>query len=265
MDNQYILTPYFMGQHAGGLDELSEAGWVVNRRADEPPGDAELSPREQLAQIGALLSPLREAVTGAARAGRRPVSVAGDCIAAIGVLAGLQEAGIRPTVLWLDAHGDFNTWETTPSGFLGGMPLAMIVGRGEQALLKSAGLEPVPESRVILAGARDLDPGEQEALISSEVTHVERVSDLLTGELPDGPLYVHFDCDVLDAAAAPAMYYPTPNGPDAATLRRVFERLAETGRVVAASMSTWAPELDEDGRSRAVCMELLAELVDTAG
>jgi arginase family enzyme len=59
------------------------------------------------------------------------------------------------------------------------------------------------------------------------------------------------------------MYYPTPGGPDADTLRRVFERLADTGRVVATSMSTWAPELDADGRSRAICMELLAELVDS--
>lgn len=264
MDNQYILTPYFMGQHAAGLDALAEGGWVINRRADEPPAARELPADEQLQRIGALLAPLREAVTGTARAGRRPVSVAGDCVAAIGVLAGLQEAGISPTLLWFDAHGDFNTWETTPSGFLGGMPLAMIVGRGEQRLLEAVGLAPLPERRVILAGARDLDPGEEEAVISSDITHYERVTDLLSGDLPDGPLYVHFDCDVLDAAVAPAMYYPVPGGPDADTLRRVFERLADTGRIVAASMSTWAPELDDDGQTRAICMGLLAELVDTS-
>jgi arginase family enzyme len=57
------------------------------------------------------------------------------------------------------------------------------------------------------------------------------------------------------------MYYPAPDGPDAETLRRVFQHLAQTGRVVAASISTWAPELDEDGQSRAVCMGLLSELV----
>lgn len=262
MDNQYILTPYFIGRHAPGLDELAEGGWIVNRRAGEPAPAKEPSAQEQLEQIGALLAPLREAVTGAARAGRRPVSVAGDCISAIGVLAGLQEAGITPTLLWFDAHGDFNTWETTPSGFLGGMPLAMIAGRGEQALLEAVGLAPLPESHVILAGARDLDPGEAEAVAASEVTHFERVADLLSGELPEGPLYVHFDCDVLDPTAAPAMYYPAPGGPDAETLRRVFERLAKTGRIVAASLSSWAPELDEYGRSQAVCMELLAELVD---
>jgi len=59
------------------------------------------------------------------------------------------------------------------------------------------------------------------------------------------------------------MYFRSPGGPEPKTLRRVFERLAETGRVVAASMSTWAPELDHDGRSRAASLDLLAGLVDT--
>ena len=59
-----------------------------------------------------------------------PVVISGDCMVAIGVLAGLQARGIDPTLLWFDAHGDFHTWETTASGFLGGMPLAMVSGRG---------------------------------------------------------------------------------------------------------------------------------------
>lgn len=261
MENQYILTPYFMGERASGLDDLAQPGWVVNRRAAEPEAGSQLTPQQQQEHIITLLRPLRAAVAGAARAARRPVSIAGDCIATMGVLAGLHDAGISPTLIWLDAHGDFNTWETTPSGFLGGMPLAMIAGRGEQTMMEGVGLEPLPESRVILAGARDLDPGEQEAVASSAVTYLERVAGLLDAELPSGPLYVHFDSDVLDPGSAPAMVYPALNGSDPDTLRRVFQHLAQTGRVAAASLSTWAPELDEDGRSRAVCMDLLSELV----
>jgi arginase len=264
MDNQYILTPYFMGERSVGLNDLAGPGWIVNRRAEEPAAAGELTPQQRQQQIVTLLNPLRDAVAGAARARRRPVSLAGDCVATLGVLAGLQEAGIHPTLIWFDAHGDFNTWETTPSGFLGGMPLAMIVGRGEQTMPQGVRLETLPESRVILAGARDLDPGEAEAVAGSALTHLESVTKLLSMELPEGPLYVHFDADVLDPGAAPAMYYPAPGGPDAATLRRVFQYLAETGRLVAASLSTWAPELDEDGQSRAVSMELLAELVALA-
>lgn len=261
MDNQYILTPYFVGERWAGLDELAGPGWVVNRRAEEPAAAGELSPQQRQERILTLLKPLREAVAGAARAGRRPVSIAGDCVATLGLLAGLQEAGIYPTLIWFDAHGDFNTWETTPSGFLGGMPLAMIVGRGEQTMPQGAGLETVPESRVILAGARDLDPGEAEAVADSALTHLEGVTALLNIELPDGPLYVHFDVDVLDPGAVPAVYYPAPGGPDAETVRRVFQQLGQTGRLVAASMSSWAPELDPDGKTRALCMELLSELV----
>ncbi len=62
---------------------------------------------------------------------------AGDCVASLGVAAGLQRAGIEPSVAWLDAHGDFNTWETTPSGFMGGMPLAVLAGLGDQSISTS--------------------------------------------------------------------------------------------------------------------------------
>lgn len=264
MDNQFILTPYYMGRRAPGMDDLARGGWIVNRRTDEPVTGLLPLP-EQYRRLGALLTPLRDAVAGAVRAGRRPVSIAGDCMAPIGVLAGLQEAGVIPTLFWFDAHGDFNTWETSPSGFIVGMPLAQIVGRGDQHLLEETGLKPFPERRVILAGVRDFDPGEDEAVAASEVTNVERVTDLLSGDLPDGPLYVHVDADILDPTVAPAMYFRSPGGPDPDMLRRVFERLAATGRLVAASISTWAPELDHDGRSRAASLELLAGLVDSAG
>ena len=75
-------------------------------------------------------------VSAALTGGSLPVSIAGDCCTAIGVMAGLQKARIQPLFIWFDAHGDFNTWETTPSGFLGGMPLAMIAGMGEQSNAK---------------------------------------------------------------------------------------------------------------------------------
>lgn len=62
---------------------------------------------------------------------------------------GLQRAGIDPNLIWFDAHGDFNTWETTSSGFPGGMPLAMIVGKGEQTMPEAVGLRDLPEGQVI--------------------------------------------------------------------------------------------------------------------
>ena len=190
-----------------------------------------------------------------------PVSIAGDCCTAIAVAAGVQRAGVDASLIWLDAHGDFNTWETSPSGFLGGMPLAMMVGRGEQTMCDAVGLESLKENRIILADGRDLDPLEAEAVRASEMVHVPDYADLLTMPLPDGPLYVHFDTDVIDCGQAQAFNYPAPGGPSVDLVNKVMQRLASTGRVVAASMSTWNPELDHDGATARVCMDAFRLLV----
>ena len=169
----------------------------------------------------------------------------------IAVLAGLQRAGVAPTLIWFDAHGDFNTWETSPSGFLGGMPLAMIAGHGEQRMAQAVGLATQPEARIVLTDARDLDPEEAVALAASKVVHLPDVGALLDGPLPDGPLpdgplYIHFDCDVIAAEEAPAQHYPAPGGPGAAHLQAVFRRLAATGRLAAVSLCAWNPARDPD-------------------
>ena len=250
---EFLLTPFFLDEHKAGLEGLAQPGWQLNRPS-LPTGDTQ-------ARMVALYRPLRDAVAEAVAQGKGPVSVAGDCCTTLGVLAGLQQAGVEPTVMWFDAHGDFNTWETTPSGFLGGMPLAMAVGRGEQTMAEGVGLTSLPEEKVILTDARNLDPDEAEAVERSAVTHVPQVHDLLEMELPAGPLYVHFDTDILNPEEAPAMHYPAPGGPSARVLRRLFRKLAKSGQVAAVSLSSWAVEVDEDGRSQRVCLSLLEELV----
>jgi arginase len=208
-----------------------------------------------------LYRPLAQAVHKAVTNGQRPVSVAGDCCTTIGVLAGLQQSGMAPTLIWFDAHGDFNTWETSPSGFLGGMPLAMIVGRGEQRLVEGAGQTPLRELQVILTDARDLDPEEKRAVEESGVLHLPEVTMLLERPLPPGPIYVHFDVDVINAAEAPAMNYPAEGGPTVHELQGVFETLSASGQIEAVSVSSWNPELDEDGRTQRVVMALLDHLL----
>lgn len=257
-ENQFILTPFFLDEHEQGLETLAQQRWLVNRPG-LPAGKTPTA--EKQARMVALYRPLRDAVAEAVGQGKRPVSVAGDCCTTLAVLSGLQRAGLAPSLIWFDAHGDFNTWETTPSGFLGGMPLAMAVGRGEQTMVEGVGLRPLPEEKVILTDARDLDPGEREAVEESRLTHLSQVDNLLEMKLPAGPLYVHFDCDVLDPQEAPAMNYPAPGGPSAEMLGRVFRRLTASGQVAAVSLSSWAPELDEDGQSERVCLSLLGELV----
>ena len=252
MQNRFIVTPFFLDEPSPALESLAQA--VVNK-PNLPAGD-----RQQ--RMSALHEPIADFVADILAQGDRPVSIMGDCCATIGVLAGLQRAGLQPTLIWLDAHGDFNTWDTTPSGFLGGMPLAMMVGRGEQTLVNAVGLRPFPENRIILTDGRDLDPEEKRAIIESDVVHLTDFRTLLEHPLLNSPLYVHFDSDIINPDDAPAMSYRALGGPSAADLRTLFRSLAQTGRIEVVSMAAWNPNLDSDSRSQAVCMELLNCLIE---
>lgn len=254
MPDRFLLSPFFLDRPEPGLAHLAGEGWGV----DAP----ELPAAGQLERLAAVHRGIASWVAETLTVGQRPVVLAGDCCAAIPVLAGVQRAGIDPLLLWFDAHGDFNTPETTPSGFLGGMPLAMLVGRGDETLCRAAGVDPLLEERVLLTDARALDqPREAAAVASASLTHVPQVGALLDLPLGDGPLWVHWDTDVLTPAAAPAQNYPAPGGPSPEELGRVFRRLRATGRVAAVSVSCWNPALDASRSTERVCLDLLGELL----
>lgn len=253
MTDRFILTPFYLDQVSVQLEALAQPTWILNR----PPlteGDAQ-------SRMSVLHRELADLVEETITSGDRPVSIVGDCCATIGTMAGLQRSGKDPTLIWFDAHGDFNTWETTPSGFLGGMPLAMLVGLGEQRMPQAVDLRSVPDEHVILTDARDLDPGEKILVQSSKVHHLPKVSDLLDFPFPDRPLYIHFDVDVLDPEDAPAMNYLAPDGPSTNELKDVFDHLSRSYPIVAISMSSWNPDMDADGRTGALCMELFDRLL----
>jgi arginase len=198
--------------------------------------------------IGQHLNELAGLVARAAERGSLPVILGGDCLAAIGVVAGLRRS--RPAELgiaWFDAHGDFNTPETTLSGYLGGMPLACVCGRGLEALRAATGLDkPVDETRVVMAGIRDLD-GPEKALL--DTTRVRIFSAAAIGDFqpPAGPTYLHFDIDALDPSLAPGVNYLTPRGlllaPAIDAARKVRANLA------AFSLTASDPTVDQTGRT----------------
>lgn len=253
MLNQFIFTPFNLDAPFPELESLAPTDWFVNKPT-LPGGNAQQ-------RMSVIHQPIADFITNTCLQNMRPVSIAGDCCTALGVVAGLQKAGINPTLLWLDAHGDFNTWETTPSGFIGGMPLAMLVGRGQQDMVQAVGLRPLPENQVILCDGRDLDPKEKQALVQSGVHHIEDIHAVLELPLLANPLYIHLDVDIVNPDDAPAMHFRAPGGPSLADLMAVFQTLARTKQIVAVSMATWDPRLDEDGRSQTVCMELLDCLI----
>ena len=169
-----------------------------------------------------------------------PIVVSSDCTTSLGVVAGLQRRSTEDlAIVWFDAHGDVQTPETTTSGYLGGMPLRLLVGYRPEIIGASLGLRPVPEERVVLVGARDLDPPEAQYLEGSRIRRVE-VPDLSSVDLPDGPIYLHVDFDVVTPEDLPDLYFPTPGGPSLATVSRAIRAVLDTGRVVAVGLAcTW--------------------------
>jgi len=253
MENHICLTPLFLDEPVPALEALVKPTWRINKPC--------LPDGEKTTRMATVHEAIADFAAAAIAAGRRPVSIAGDCCTAIGMLAGLQRARLNPTLVWFDAHGDFNTMETTPSGFLGGMPLAMIVGKGDLTLPAAVSLDPLPENQVILTDGRDLDPGEKQLIMRSGVVHLADPADLFEFSLPTGPLYVHFDVDVVSLNASPAQNYPAKGGPSTSVLCAVFRQLARTERVAAVSVSTWNPELDLDRKSEIVSISLLETLI----
>lgn len=196
------------------------------------------------------------------RAGERPIPVSGDCCATIGVLAGLQRAGVDALLVWLDSHGDFNDWATTPSGFLGGMPLAMMCGIGEQRMMNAVGAQPLAPHRVVLSDGRDLDPGERVHIARSRILHVPDPATLLKLRLPNVPIWVHFDSDVQRLEDMPAAKYPAQGGPSLDVLHAVAKHLAASGRVVTVSMTPWTTDMDPDGRARRNTLSVFETLLN---
>lgn len=271
--NGRLLVPYLMGQRRNGLRRVLDIDahcWEViapdTLNADRV-DDAQL----RLNHMGQLYALLAERVTAVVRSGMRPVSVAGDCVSSLGMLAGLRKAGCVPDrVLWLDAHGDFHTWATSQTQYIGGMPLAMLVGRIDagpdprnQAVrdcLACIGAQAYPESQIVLADARDLDPGEREALWASKILRVP-LEEALAQLRTDERLYVHWDTDVIDdQARMPALKYHVKQGPSADDVLQLFKALQDYD-VRAVSVSAWHAEQDVGDLTARRCMKLLEALV----
>ena len=167
---------------------------------------------------------------------------------------------MRPLLLWLDAHGDFNTHDITVSGFVGGMPLAMLTGRGRLGFPARLVLDPIPDRDVVLTDARNLDPLEAELLARSGVRRIAALDDAIAVLPPDRPVYVHVDVDIVDGTDLPQTLFPEPGGPSKAEVSRALAHLRATRDIAAVSMTAWSPARDGDGTAAEYCLGLLDTL-----
>jgi len=232
--------------HGPGLEEMPEAVLAALGAADDAvrmPFDLDAPPIEAL-QAG--LPALADTVE--AHAGGLPIALVGECTLAPAVFAGIRRKYPGVAVIWIDAHGDLNTPETSPSGFLGGMPFAVALGWALPELAAAAGLgEPIAIERAVLVGARDLDPGEQEGIERTGLQSVEDVAAALAVLPSDVPLHVHLDTDVVDPEALPGMDFPAPDGWSVERMLDECSALAATGRIVGISVCGGNARRDDGG------------------
>ena len=201
----------------------------------------------------------------------RVLVIGGECSETVGVMAGLAEAFKgRPGMLWMDAHGDFNTPEISPTGYVGGMCLAMACGR-----CPGLGLElgtkgpPLSEDHVVHVGSRALDPAESSALDSSPVKlitslQIEKrgtaaVAKDAAGYLDTRSDWIacHLDLDVVDPKFIGSVNYPAPGGLSPDEAAAFIKAIAKTGKMKALEIAAYNVSKDRGGTSAVTIVKLL--------
>jgi arginase len=221
-----------------GGDAPNDPGWVADK-------DAKAKNRALIcAYLARLAGHVRDGLL-AAGPGSRLLVIGGDCTSHAGAMAGIRRArpGARLGIAWFDAHGDFNTPATTPSGNVWGMPFAMIVGHGDSDLLAAADAPTADAGDAALLGGQVLDETESRVLAASRVAHFGAgmlgtdagLAALagwaaIVGARVDA-FYIAFDMDALDAAGDWALATPEPNGLSLDTAVTAVRTIAAAGPV----------------------------------
>lgn len=200
-------------------------------------------------------------VRAARERGEFPLVLSGNCHACLGVAGGVGGVG---AAVWFDAHADFDTPEDNESGFFDVMALSTLTGACWAAQRASIpGFAPVPENRVVLVGARDLEPYQRERLERSAVRRAAGVEELepALDALGGGDAYLHVDLDVLDPSEGRANAYAAPGGLSLAELEAAIALVRRRLDVRAASITAYDPAADPDGRVARAGARVAAALI----
>lgn len=220
--------------------------------------------RAEIATAFELFGMAAERVQDAAGVGIFPLVLSGNCNATVGAVAGLAAAFPEEEVgvVWFDGHADFNTPETTTSGFLDGMGLAIVVGHCWAGMRRALpAFRPVREENVVLVGGRGASPIEKERLRKSDATVVEERSvrefgargalgialDAVAGRVRR--VHVHLDLDVLDPeVVGPANEFALEGGISAEEAEACLRAIRERFEVTSATVASYDPHFDREGR-----------------
>ncbi len=268
-----LLAPYDSGRHCermglGPHHLLASIEPLLIRLGHHVRVDEITVPDPFLTEISTTFALCREIarrVHACREEGWMPLVLSGNCNAALGTVSGCGCA--QTTVVWFDAHGEATTPDTTTSGFLDGMGISTLTGQCWQRLARTVpGFEPVPGERVLLVGARDVEPAEAGLLERIGVRRVPHPHDLFDAFAPlklgVDNLYLHLDLDVLDPHAAVANQWPTPDGPTIDDVTLAVGDLCRGTPVDAIGLASYNPGADRDGRALRAALAILEAALD---
>jgi arginase len=264
---------------AGVNQAISLLGWEVadsgNVHVHPPEALDAINPRAHyLPQIAEAASEIAARVKDALEEGSLPVILGGDHSIAVGSVAGVasfyRERAKRIGIVWLDAHTDINTPETSPSGNIHGMPLAALLGYGPEALTNIMGFSPkvLPEHTVII-GARSVDPGERELIksLGIRVFTMKDVDEMGMARVMEEAVeiasrntagfHVTVDMDFLDPSYAPGVGTPERGGATYREGHLAMEKMADSGRVLAVEVAEVNPLFDTANKTGQLAVELI--------
>ncbi len=266
------MGPYAI-RYAGLEHDLLEMGLAVRDYHNiAVSGPESANPGNPHAKFDDLIesacASLRERVAEITRAGQFPLVLGGDHSIAMGTIAGLLDSWEDVGVLWVDAHGDINTPETSPSGNVHGMPVATILGVSGLGARLGWTSRSVKPSRVVLFGTRTLDRGERQTIrdlgvrmfTMSELDQrgvtacVEEAVGLIDGP---GGIHISFDIDAVDPLEAPGVGTPWPGGLTYREAHLAMELLAATGSVSSMEVVEVNPIADHENRTGKLAAELI--------
>jgi len=279
-----ICVPFHLGSKAVGMGkgplELLGDGAIPDRLQGAE-YDIEMvqvgDPAEtnEIGRIFELNRSLAGLVAATREMGRLPVVVAGNCNVCLGTIGGIGAPSVG--IVWLDAHPDFQTPETTDTGFIDGMGLAAATGACWSTLCDSIpGFHPVAERNAILVGVRDIDRAEQERLDVAQVEVIKGGQGPGRLALPDlkravaamadrvDGVYLHIDFDSVDPSLGSANEYAAEGGLGIDDVEAVARAVAERTPVLAISFTAYNPEVDRGHRFRATALEVVEGVIDPA-
>ncbi len=257
---------------ARGLD-VRDCG---NLRGPLNPWQPPVNGFRHLPEVVAWNRAVMDAVAAELAEERLPILLGGDHCLAIGSITAVarhcRERGKHLTVLWIDAHADFNTSGITPSGNIHGMPVACLCGLGPIELTDLGGRGPaIKPSMVHQIGVRSVDPAEKKLVRDigidiydmryiDEAGMKKTMEEALLNIGGDGHLHVSFDVDFLDPSIAPGVGTTVPGGPNYREAQLCMEMIADTGRLGSLDIVELNPALDEHNRTAKLAVDLVESL-----